>query len=361
MLSRISCLAAVAMAFPGVEVAAAQEAQMSANRLGYVFDEQAGQLRPVMGFPGAAYVGPAVETDLRGAWTSPDRQWHLVSREGSLELLSFRAESPKRIPISTGGQVIWSDDSAGFALYSRPEGSVRSWERDANGEWNLGATHLVDWSAEGRDVLPLAYDRKRGVLWYAVRQNRDLPASGAQESMQEGLYRLDLREGAPERVAGVTPGAGGLTVASLALARDSEEKVIFAEVSTRALYLAVKRGAAWEASPLYARESGGLEPTAVYWAGADTFLSAWKNRDPEESPLLIRHNLSAKPEEVLPLEEPVESIWLVPGNQFVQLRYALPARATLWFADFESRSVFFVPIPTQAGGSPGQGAGGENN
>ena len=55
---------------------------------GFVFDSSAGALRPVVGVPGAAYLGDAMVSGLTLAAPSPDGSSALAVREGQLALLS---------------------------------------------------------------------------------------------------------------------------------------------------------------------------------------------------------------------------------------------------------------------------------
>src|ERR671914_806063 len=58
----------------------AQAQDIRSTNSGFVFS--AGALRPIVGFPGAAYIGLPLVEGLDGAWPAPNRRWALAVREG---------------------------------------------------------------------------------------------------------------------------------------------------------------------------------------------------------------------------------------------------------------------------------------
>ncbi|MEO8128160.1 MAG: hypothetical protein ABI822_13750 [Bryobacteraceae bacterium] len=109
MIARFSLIAALA----GASFAA--ESQIEGPRLGYIYDQQASLLRPILGIPGSALFGEPLSSELREAVVSPSQDYALgVSGDDSavaiLDLAGARLRplkgarpSPTKIVISPNG------------------------------------------------------------------------------------------------------------------------------------------------------------------------------------------------------------------------------------------------------------------
>src|ERR1035437_10248709 len=95
---------------------------------GYVYDSVAGTIRPVLGFPGSSYAGPAVRTD--GAWASvaPGGRAALVSQHGRLwwaQDLSNANLPPVGIDaMDSTSDCRWSADASTAAILSSGTATV---------------------------------------------------------------------------------------------------------------------------------------------------------------------------------------------------------------------------------------------
>lgn len=100
-----------------ITCAYAQQVEIRPPSGGAVFDAGRGSIRPLIGIPGSAFLGDAIESGLSAAWLSPKALHAIQVKDGrtllagveSLELLS----SPEG--------VMWSNDGGAAALYSGRE------------------------------------------------------------------------------------------------------------------------------------------------------------------------------------------------------------------------------------------------
>lgn len=95
---------------------------------GVVFDQPSGALRPVLGVPGAAYLGSSLATGIDAAGVSPDGSAALAVRGGSLFLVTH-LKDPAPVWTSIDGAIgaadrfAWSSDTA--AVYSSASGQAQ--------------------------------------------------------------------------------------------------------------------------------------------------------------------------------------------------------------------------------------------
>jgi hypothetical protein len=108
--------------------AAAQTATRVAGPVsGIVFDRNARALRPMLGVPGASYLGDALLANLDAAAVSPDGDLALASLEGRPVLISglkSLAPSATALDVLAGDRFLWSSDGAWAAVCSRSGAQV---------------------------------------------------------------------------------------------------------------------------------------------------------------------------------------------------------------------------------------------
>ena len=97
---------------------------------GFVFDRQARALRPMMGVPGASYLGAALAAEVDAAAVSPDGTLALAASQDRLTLVSGLQDlTPAFVAIegAIGGvdRIVWSPDGALAAVYSSRDGRAQ--------------------------------------------------------------------------------------------------------------------------------------------------------------------------------------------------------------------------------------------
>ena len=89
---------------------------------GFVFDQKTHALRPMLGVPGAAYLGDPLLTDLDAAAIAPDGDRALAVREGALMLVTRLKSSPEAAALEgaiDGADLLaFSADGATAAIFS---------------------------------------------------------------------------------------------------------------------------------------------------------------------------------------------------------------------------------------------------
>jgi hypothetical protein len=151
-ISRISCIAASAAVFAlAFCPARAQDVQrIEGPVLGFSVDQTAG-IRPILGVPGAATLGPAVisATGLAGGTLSPGRDYALALLAGGREVVVVKnlratagasvldvAPGPARIAISPSGNaaaLYYAEPARVQVMAGLPESPSVSWSLDLSG------------------------------------------------------------------------------------------------------------------------------------------------------------------------------------------------------------------------------------
>jgi hypothetical protein len=106
---------------------------------GFVFDQKTQAVRPMLGLPGAAYLGDAILGGLNAAAIAPDGSSALAVREGQLFLLTGLKSgeiSAKAVENAIGGadRFAWSADSSAVAVYASASGRAQVIKAGAAGE-----------------------------------------------------------------------------------------------------------------------------------------------------------------------------------------------------------------------------------
>ncbi len=143
-LSLLLCLAAL--------VLAAQETRLAGPVSGVLFDPQARALRPMVGVPGASYLGDAVADNLDFASVSPNGRFAIASREGGTLLLrgldEGRADQVSLEGAGGATRAAWSADSSAVALWG-DAGRIEVWR-------DLAATPRLALSADVGKIVAAA-------------------------------------------------------------------------------------------------------------------------------------------------------------------------------------------------------------
>jgi hypothetical protein len=89
---------------------------------GYIFDAQARAIRPMMGLPGAAYLGAPLVSGVDAASVSPDGSAAMTVQGGQLTFYQgFGSARPAVVPVKgavAAGYFAWSPSSTAAAVYS---------------------------------------------------------------------------------------------------------------------------------------------------------------------------------------------------------------------------------------------------
>jgi len=98
---------------------------------GFIFDAPAGAIRPMLGIPGAAYLGGLMATGLGKASVSPDGSAALAVQPGGKLVLYTGLRSAALVPVSVSGSLAgadrfaWAADSSSAAVYSSETGQAQ--------------------------------------------------------------------------------------------------------------------------------------------------------------------------------------------------------------------------------------------
>jgi hypothetical protein len=283
---------------------------------GYVYDSVAGTIRPVLGFPGSSYAGPAVLKGVAWASVAPDGRAALTVQQDRLwwtQDLSDANIPPVGIDaIDSVADCRWSADASSAAVLSsrtatvtwlsgpRVTNSLRLPALRVTNRRQLPAREDAAWTllaADGHADSVLLASNARGVwtLWLASPNNPPVNLGPAQhpvaavfalrsalvyvaESGVPRVSRIRFQEGAPaEPVLGTDDGIQSLS--GLALSAD-DQQLFAADRSARVVrvYDLVSRQAG-DSLPL--TES----PGALLPSGSGRFLV--NSRERSDAPLLL--------------------------------------------------------------------------
>ena len=112
-------------------VALAQDAtRLSGPVTGIIFDAKSHALRPMVGVPGASYLGDALVSGLDAAAVSPDGSRALAVADGRLSLITGLREGAAQSAVLDGAipavdRIAWSPDGAFAGVYCSSAGSAQ--------------------------------------------------------------------------------------------------------------------------------------------------------------------------------------------------------------------------------------------
>jgi DNA-binding beta-propeller fold protein YncE len=208
---------------------------------GLVFDARSHTVRPMIGIPGAAYLGAAVVSDANAAFVAPDASTVLtVDMSGGVAIHSgAKASSRNRIVIpgalGNANLVAWAPDSNSVAIYSGTSGRAQILVNLAK---SPSAGEAFDLSALPGTVSALAFDGQQLLL-------------GVTSDNAGGVYSVTTN-GAPLRIAAATAPSAILV---------SGGDLYFADRSARQLWR--MQGFAGQSAPtLFTGDSGVLASPA---------------------------------------------------------------------------------------------------
>jgi hypothetical protein len=168
-------------------VALAQSA-LNGPLTGVVYVPASRTLRPIQGFPGAAYLGTPLARDVDWASIAPDGSAAIVQVGGHLYLVpSLHATPLETTPLADAqpeapALAAWSTDSRAAALYVPAQRQLHVLSRD-NGTWSQttaavaeGTVHAVAVRASPDAMVVLACDLDGGGAWLLVDAASDRPS-----------------------------------------------------------------------------------------------------------------------------------------------------------------------------------------
>jgi hypothetical protein len=203
----------------------AQQGSLSGPVEGWYFDASERALRPVIGIPGAAYLGPSMITDLDAGSVAPNGKRAVVVRRGTLWLGALEQQWTWT---SLGGplavsRIAWDRASAAVAIQSADSQTIALWrsiddqaERSAIAEIPPGEITALAVEAGGKAVLAALPDGIYRLDSEGARQVAAVSGASALVLDPSGdLYAADRGRGEIVRIrhyvepAGVELVAGG--------------------------------------------------------------------------------------------------------------------------------------------------------
>jgi hypothetical protein len=185
---------------------------------GFIFDAQSGAVRPMLGIPGASYLGNVVATGLNTASVAPDGSAALaVQQLGRLVLYTgLRGANPPvavHIPGAIAGadHFAWagSSDAAGAAVYSSLTGRAQILTGLAQ---SPVAAAPIDLSGLPGRVTALAFDGQRLIVGVACNE-------------AGGIYLASASAGIQRIAQAASPSAIGLAGGSLYFADKQAQQI----------------------------------------------------------------------------------------------------------------------------------------
>ena len=149
-------------------VVAAGQSSVLPTLTGFVYDAGSRSVRPILGIPGSAYLGPAVIGDVEAAWLSPAPSAAIVIRDGGTRLLThlgtLRPEEQEGTLLAAPSLVAWDAEGSIAALYSAATGdlqrvriSVAGVSIDAvEAAGSIGTVHALAVNAKGEIAVSSA-------------------------------------------------------------------------------------------------------------------------------------------------------------------------------------------------------------
>ncbi|HTT61947.1 MAG TPA: hypothetical protein VMG35_08905 [Bryobacteraceae bacterium] len=207
---------------------------------GYIFDSQMHAIRPMMGIPGAAYLGAPVVSGLDAASVSPDGSAALAVQAGQLALYKGLGNATPAIVPLTGGMAAdyfaWAPSGTAAAVYSS---AVRQAQVFSSLSAPSPAGALIDLSGLAGNVAAMAYDGQRVILGVAS------PNAG-------GIYVV-TPQSAPQLVAAAVNPAGVVLAGA---------DLYFADKQTRQIWQ-VRSYATQPAPAVFAADASISAPAAL--------------------------------------------------------------------------------------------------
>jgi hypothetical protein len=112
---------------------ASSQMQFSAPRSGVYFDRARGEVLPIVGIPGAAYLGAPYLSGIQKASVAANSASVLASQEGTLYLITNLADQPDWLALQPAPEdllLAWAPDSSTFAAYSAESATFNLYRAD---------------------------------------------------------------------------------------------------------------------------------------------------------------------------------------------------------------------------------------
>jgi hypothetical protein len=193
---------------------AATPASVGGPVTGFIFDAQAGAIRPMMGIPGAAYLGAPAVSGVGAASVAPDGSAALALQSGRLMLytgLRGFAPAPTTISGALSGidRFAWAPDSSAAAVYASKTGQAQI------------LTGLAQSPAAG---VPFAVSAIPGTVTALAFDGR-LIIIGAVSEGSGGVYIADAQSPAQRIASAVSPSAIALAGADLYFSDNQSQQI----------------------------------------------------------------------------------------------------------------------------------------
>lgn len=300
----------------------AAQAQMGGARFGYVYDAEAHSVRPIVGYPGAAYLAPAVRSEVDEARISPDGRF-MVLRQGDVFVLeAVAAPGTLLLELPAFSQALWSDDAKAFALVVAGGSELRYFQVNSAGVWSSLDLPVV----AGTDKLALSVDAVRKEVWFR------------QGGAESGLYVATYGDAEVSKL----PVEG--EIAALALPIKGVE-LLWLAGGPGGIYQLRRSAGFWQASPLQetpeAIEARGEFSGLKQLPGAN-FLSAHRQKEGVPARLIL-HGNAGEVLESLDLEGAPDGLNPILGTLFFSLQHSFAKGGALEIYDTTERRLYFVP------------------
>jgi hypothetical protein len=175
-------IAPLLIAFP----ATAQSPVWQSPAKGYLYDQVTRTIRTMVGIPGSAYAGPAVQSNVEWASLSPGGRSSLLVRGGHLAWFpDLNADAAALDFADVPDACVWSADSTRAVALSQKAGSV-SWLSgfrsvpQVEARWDLASIGAAEWKllaadSKAESVLLAARGDSGWTIWLAI--STSAPAS----------------------------------------------------------------------------------------------------------------------------------------------------------------------------------------
>ncbi len=333
--------ALVPLALCLLPAAAGQTGAIRGPVSGVVYDGAARAIRPVIGIPGAAYLGPAAASGIDFARIAPDGRRAVVLAGGTLYFVRGLRNGELRWRIleqrASADRAAWSPDSRTVAVWSADQGRLRVW------------TGLTD------EVAAADHRETRGSRFRAARRAGPAPRLEDLGAVDGSITALAVDGGG--QVVYAVPGglylARGDSPASLIAPADEPvalvvvESALFVADRARDEILEIR---SYDTSPditLFAGPGLGVDdPVALAVIdGGRTLLAA------EAQPRRLEFFDVATRARKAELEVSIQPTRLAPlGERFWLLNDRVSGSDTLYVLDSAGRpAVYFIPAGDSAG------------
>lgn len=300
------------------------------SRFGLIYDAEARSVRPLVGYPGAAYAAASLRQDVDAASVSPDGLYVALRRGERTQLEALASPGVPLLVLPVFRQAIWSDNSRIFALVAEEDGALSVYERkDAQAWAPLEGSGLERYRDETGGLKILALDGARRQLWIS------------RTGLDAGLSVLTLESGTAEAVS--------LPAGAEALALPWANGTSWWAAAGQHLYRLERGEGSWraEALPELAPESEGpwlalRQSSATVLIGLRAGLRS--SATAAVPARLWRLETNGTPLERMDLEGEGEGLYPVGASSLFLLRQTVRQATPLEAFDAASGRLYFIPV-----------------